>query len=367
MKVYYNYLPNEFSDVSKIFDEWKALINSTDFTLGRYVEMFENKFKNFLGVKHCISTNNGTDALILSLKSLGVGPGHEVITVTNTFYATVGAIVAVGATPVLIDSDDRFQINVDKISENITEKTKAIMPVHWGGASPEMESIIEIANSNNLFVIEDACMGIGASINGISPGNFGKVNAFSMHPLKSLNVMGDGGMVVTNDDEIAQWIKKYRNHGMVDRDHIDFWGVNMRLQPLQAIVASNRLDFLDETIHQRNVNAKFLDHELDKLKKFVTIPERLDGYLETFALYMGLFEKRDELKNFLIENDIEVKIHYPLPLHKQKAAKSNCILTNYYENSEIQADKLLTIPVHQYLNLEHMEFVVKKIREFYRC
>jgi len=367
MKVYYNYLPDEFSNVDKIFQKWRELIKSTDFTLGQYVEIFENKFKKFLGVKHCISTNNGTDALILALKSLGIGKGDEVITVTNTFYATVGAIVEVGATPVLIDSDDRYQIDVTKIIENINSNTKAIVPVHWGGASPDMEKIIKIAKDYNLLVVEDACMGIGASINGQKPGTFGNVNAFSMHPLKSLNVMGDGGMVVTNDDDLASWMKKFRNHGMIDRDHIDFWGVNMRLQPLQAIVATERLDYLEDTIKKRNKNAKFLDAELSKLqfKNKISIPTRPNGFVETFALYMGLFEKRDELKQHLISNNIEVKIHYPLPLHKQKAAKNNCKLANNLKNSETQADKLLTIPVHQYLNLNHMEYVVKKIKEFY--
>lgn len=179
--------------------------------------------------------------------------------------------------------------------------------------------------------------------------------------------MGDGGMVVTNDDDLASWMKKFRNHGMIDRDHIDFWGVNMRLQPLQAIVAAERLDYLEETIEKRNRNAKFLDTELSKLqlKNEISIPIRPKGFVETFALYMGLFERRDELKNFLTLNNIEVKIHYPLPLHKQRAAKENCILANDLKKSEIQADKLLTIPVHQYLNLNHMEYVVKKIKEFY--
>ena len=203
MKVYYNYLPDEFSNVENIFDKWKELIKSTDFTLGKYVDIFENKFRRFLGVKHCISTNNGTDALILALKSLGIGKGDEVITVTNTFYATVGAIVEVGATPVLIDSDDRYQIDVSKIIENINSNTKAIVPVHWGGCISRYGKNYENSKDYNLLVVEDACMGIGASINGQKPGTFGNVNAFSMHPLKSLNVMGDGGMVVTDDDELA--------------------------------------------------------------------------------------------------------------------------------------------------------------------
>ena len=366
MKVFYNYLPNEFSDVEAIIADWKKLIKSSDFTLGEFVSNFEDKFKKFLNVKHCISTNNGTDALILSLKSLGIGPGDQVITVTNTFYATVGAIVAVGATPVLIDCDNRFQIKVNDIEKAITKKTKAIIPVHWGGASPDMKSIMDISVKHNIFIIEDSCMGIGALVDGKAPGTFGNVNAFSMHPLKSLNVMGDGGMVVTDDDNLAVWMKKYRNHGMIDRDHIEFWGVNMRLQPLQAIVASHRLDQLNETIKKRNENAKYLDNNLQNISKNIIIPKRVYGNVETFALYMGLFNHRDELKSFLISKNIEVKVHYPIPLHKQKAAHDNCVCSSDFKNAEDQANKILTIPVHQFLGIEHMKYVVEKIKEFYK-
>lgn len=366
MRVEYNYLPKEFADVEAVIQDWRGLIKTTDFTLGAFVEAFEDKFKKSIGAKHCISTNNGTDALILSLKALGVGPGDEVITVTNTFYATVGAIVAVGATPVLVDCDDRFQIDCARIEEAITEKTKAVVPVHWGGASPDMERITALCRKHKLLMVEDACMGIGAFINGKAAGTFGDVNAFSCHPLKSLNAMGDGGMVVTDNDERAAWMKKYRNHGMVDRDHIEFWGVNMRLQPLQAIVLSHGLDRLSNTINLRNRNARILDEGLAGLAPNVHVPARIAGHTETFALYMALFERRDELRKHLIDKEIEVKIHYPLPLHKQEAAKKNCKFdAKRLQNAEAQADRLLTIPVHQFLTEEQMHYVVKTIRAFY--
>ena len=222
IKVPYNYLPQEFKNVENIFKDWSKLIKSSEFTLGPYIEKWETKFSKFVNSKYCISTNNGTDALILSLKALNIGPGDEVITVTNTFYATVGAIVAVGATAVLIDCDDRFQIDTTMIENAITSKTKAIIPVHWGGASPDIFKIKQIAK-NSLFIIEDACMGIGGYIKNKHAGIFGNIGAFSMHPLKSLNAMGDGGMVVTNDKKSFEWMKKYRNHGMANRDHVDFW------------------------------------------------------------------------------------------------------------------------------------------------
>ena len=368
MKIEYNYLPYEFADSAAVFKEWKKLINSSEFTLGPFVKDFEERFAAYIGGRHCISTNNGTDALILALKSLGIGPNDEVITVTNTFYATVGAIVAVGATPVLIDSDDRFQINSDLIEQNLTSKTKAVLPVHWGGGSPNIKKISEICKKHNLFMVEDACMGIGASIDKRPAGTFGHVNAFSMHPLKSLNVMGDGGMVITDDDKLASWMRKFRNHGMIDRDHIEFWGVNMRLQPLQAIVASHALDRLENSLRVRRKNASLLDQGLSYLNKKgdVQVPKRLSGYKETYALYMALFENRDNLKKHLEHNDIEVKIHYPIPIHKQKAAQSGCRFNqNELINSEIQAAKLLTLPCHQFITTKNVEYKLDKILLFY--
>ena len=317
-------------------------------------------------MKFCVATNNGTDALILCLKSLGIKKGDEVITVCNTFYATVGAIVACGAKPVFVDCDDRFQINYKKIVSKITKKTKAIIPVHWGGASPYMDEIMKISKKYKVHIIEDACMGIGAKIKNKSPGTFGIVNAFSMHPLKSLNVMGDGGMVVTNNKKIYNWIKRYRNHGMVDRDHIDFWGVNMRLQPLQAIVALEGLKKIDRVIKKRNENAKRLDSFLIDLSPNVTLPKRPKGYLETFALYMCLVKKRDELLKYLIKNKIEAKIHYPVPLNKQKAAKILKLNQKNFTVANYQANKIITLPIHQYLSKKHIEYIAQKIKNFYK-
>ena len=365
MYVPYNYLPMEFNNNNKIINDWKKLIKSTDFTLGKFVKSFEKKFSNFIGMKYCISTNNGTDALILSLKSLGVKSGDEVITVCNTFYATVGAIVACGAKPVFVDADDRYQMDVSKLNSAITKKTKVIIPVHWGGASPDIKYICKLAKKNNIHVIEDACMGIGAQIFNKKPGTFGKVNAFSMHPLKSLNVMGDGGMVATNDYKIANWMNKYRNHGMIDRDHVDFWGMNMRLQPLQAIVAMHGINKLKDVINKRNLNAKILDKSLKKLNPNILVPKRLNKYKETFALYMVLCKNRDKLLKYLIKNKIEAKIHYPIPLHLQKAAKKLGYIKGSFPKAEYQAKNLITLPVHQFLNKKQINFMIKKIKDFY--
>ena len=364
MKVPFNYLSDQFSNTSHYFKEWKKLIKSCEFTLGPYVKKFENNFAKFIGVKHCISTNNGTDALILALKSLGVKKNDEVITVCNSFYATAGAIVSCGAKPIFVDVNERFQIDNNEIKKAITKKTKVIMPVHWGGASPNMHDIMKIARKYRLKVVEDACMGIGAKIKNRKPGTFGDVNAFSMHPLKSLNVMGDGGMLVTNNVKIAKWVMKYRNHGMVDRDHISHWGVNTRLQPLQAVVANNELKNVNRIVSLRNKNAKILDKKLSKIKT-IQIPSRKKNYRETFALYMACFKQRDKLKSYLLKNGIEVKIHYPIPLHLQKAAKSLGYKKGDFPMAEKQSKELLTLPIHQYLSKKQINYIVQKVEKFY--
>ena len=190
----------------------------------------------------------------------------------------MGAVVAVGAKPVLIDCDARYQIDQQKLAA-ISPKTKAVIPVR-GAVHHQMNQIMEICEVNNLIVVEDACMGIGASINGRSPGTFGLVNAYSMHPLKSLNAMGDGGMVATADDDLAAWMRKYRNHGMVDRNHIDFWGVNLRMQPLQCVVLSHGLDRLENTIENVIETLKFWIQP--ETNKWCYVPYRLKGCLFCF-------------------------------------------------------------------------------------
>lgn len=366
MKIPFNYLPQEFNEKSthKIFNNWKKLIKTSEFTLGPFMEDFERKLSTFVKSKYCIATNNGTDALILSLKALNIKNGDEVITPANSFYATTGAIVALGATPVFCDVDNNYQILIDDMVSKITKKTKVLLPVHWGGASPDMNKIMSIARQFKLKVIEDSCMAIGGKISGKSPGTFGDIGAYSMHPLKSLNVMGDGGAVVTNNKKIYSWMKKYRNHGMINRDEIEFWGVNYRMQPLQSIVAIEGLKKLDSVISKRKKNADYLSKNLNGIKGILNIPKTKKGHRETYALYMILCENRDELMNYLLKKGIETKIHYPIPLHLQKA-----YLDKYkkvkIENVEYQAKHLLTLPVHQFLNSKHMKYMVQAIKDFY--
>ncbi len=368
MRVKYAYLSDQFApdQIEDILREVREeLIPSGEFTLGPFVEKFERKFADYIGVRHAIGTNTGTGALILGLRALGVGPGDEVISQPNTFIATIGAIIAVGARPVFVDVDDRYQIDQAKIEAAMTPRTKAILPVFWGGCCPDMAPILELADRRGVPVLEDSCPATGAQIDGKFAGTFGKVAAFSMHPLKPLNVMGDGGIVVTNDDTVADWLRLYRNHGLRTRDEVDIWGVNERTQPFQAIVARHLLDRIEGVIAARIRNARLLDEGLAPLNPFITTPARPKGHREVYQLYLASATRRADLVTFLIERGIEVKVHYPIPVHLQKCAESLGYKRGDFPVAERQADEVITLPSHQHVGPEHMAYTVACIREFY--
>jgi aminotransferase EvaB len=365
MQVKYSYLDQQFSDVEAYFEDLRKLVSSGEFTLGPFVEAFEKKFAAYIGVKHAIGTNTGTGALILSLKAVGVKPGSEVITVANTFIATVGAIVAAGARPVFVDCDERFQIDVNKIEAAITPRTAAILPVHWAGCPPEMDKVLEIAARHGIPVVEDACPAVGAKINGRSAGTFGKVNAFSMHPLKPLNVWGDGGIIVTNDDKAAEFLRLYRNHGLLDRDHVEIWGVNDRLQPFQAVVGSRVLDTVEGLVDARIRNARQFDDGLKGLEASIRPPSRPTGYREVYQLYLVTATRRNELVRYLVDHGIEAKVHYPIPIHLQNAARALGYKRGDFPVCERQADEVLTLPAHQHITKEQVEYTISIIRKFY--
>ena len=365
MQVKYSYLDQQFAEVEAHFQDLRKLVASGEFTLGPFVEAFEKKFAAYIGVKHAIGTNTGTGALILSLKAVGVRPGSEVITVANTFIATVGAIVAAGARPVFVDCDERYQVDVTKIEGAISPSTAAILPVHWGGCPAEMDKILEIADRHGIPVVEDACPAVGAKINGRFAGTFGKVNAFSMHPLKPLNVWGDGGIIVTDDDKAAEFLRLYRNHGLLDRDHVEIWGVNDRLQPFQAVVGSRVLDTIEGLIEARIRNARVFDEGLKGLESCIRPPRRPAGYREVYQLYLATAKRRDELVKFLISRGVEAKIHYPIPIHLQNAARDLGYKRGDFPVCERQAKEIVTLPAHQHISVEQIDYTVSVIREFY--
>ena len=264
--------------------------------------------------------NSGTDAIKLSLKALGIGMGDEVITAANTFVATVGAICEIGAVPVFVDCDDTFCINTDLIEEKLTEKTKAIVPVHFTGYMTNMRKLMPLVEKHNLVIVEDACQSILGAVDGKSAGTWGNAGAFSLHPLKNINVWSDGGVIVTDNYELDKKLRLLRNHGLEDRDTVTLMGCNSRLDTIQAVVGNWILPQAKEIAEQRIANAHYLDQGLENLDQ-ITIPPRPNGYRLVYHLYIVFAKYRDELLEYCIDKGIEALIHYPVPIYRQPALK----------------------------------------------
>lgn len=377
MKVEFSYLSRQFRQAGPgedpndfyadmIFKDLKEFIKSGDFTLGKKLEEFEEKFSSLIGVKHAIGVNSGTDAIILSLKALGVGPGDEVITCAETFIATAGAIAATGAKPVFVDVNDEFTIATDLIERAITKNTKAIVPVWFTGNAPDFKNILDIAKKDNIPIVEDSCCGIDADIKGKKAGSFGVSGSFSFHPLKNLNVWSDGGMVTTNSDEINRKIRLLRNHGLVGRDEIEMFGLNSRLDTLQAVVALRMFDDVKKITDKRIANARMYDSALSELKEWIDIPKRNPDVRQVFHLYMLRVKHRDELKNYLVDKGIDAKIHYPMPLPYQQCCRHLGYKKGDFPKTERDCSSIITLPSHQYLTNNELEYVVDQIKEFYK-
>ena len=366
MKVPYNYLDRQFdaAETEAILDKLRALVRTGEFTIGPPVLEFERRLGAMIGARHVIGTNTGTDALILALKALGIGPGDEVITQVNTFYATVGAIVAVGARPVFVDVDDQFAIDHTKLDAAITPRTKAVLPVWWTGLPPDLPAILDIARRRDLRVVEDACPATGGAFDGRPAGSWGDTAGFSMHPLKPLHVWGDGGAVTTSDDRAGEWLRLYRNHGMTGRDEVVMWGINQRLQTVQAVVANHVLDRVNPWVDRRIEIATRIDAGLRDVGE-VIVPPRPANRRNAFQLYMVRAQRRPALLKYLAEQGVEAKVHYPIPLHLQPAAKDLGYARGDFPVAEAQADDIVTLPGHQYLTNSEVDYMIDHVRRFY--
>jgi len=366
MKICYSYLEQQFADIEPYLDDIRTLVKTGDFTLGKALTEFEVRFAKLLSLPYAVGVGTGTDALMLSLKILGVGPGDEVITVPNTFVATVGAIAMTGAKPVFVDNNEEYTIDVTKIEEAITPHTKAILPVHLTGCPADMPAIWEIAESRRLMIVEDAAQAILASIDGKSVGSWGATAGFSLHPLKNLNIWGDGGIIVMRSEELRDKLRLYRNHGMATRDEIAFWSHNCRLDTLQAVVANRLLSQVHAITDQRIANARRYDQAFSDLEENVRIPPRRPNVKQVFHTYVIRVKDRDRLYLYLNEHGVEAKIHYPIPLHLQKAAAGLGYKKGDFPICEEDCRTILTLPVHQHLRSNEIEYVIDCVRRFYR-
>ena len=366
LKINHSYLVEQFADYSNIFKEVEKVVKKGDYTLGSEVDKCEKSFAKRTGAKFAISVGNGTDALLLALKALDIGSGDEVITVPYTFIATVGSIVTAGAKPVFVDT--KFDYNMDEtlVEKAITKKTKAIMPVHWAGRPCEMDKIYSIAKKYKLHVVQDSAHIIGAKFKNKHLVNFGDACTYSMHPLKNLNVWGDGGFVVTNKKQLAKKLFLLRNHGLKNRNTCQIFGYNSRLDTIQAAVANYKMkNKLDNITKKRINNARALDRLLSKNKNVETI-KRHKHLKEVFHLYHINVKKRDALQKFLIKNNIDAKVHYPTPVHLQPAAKFLKYKKGDFPVSEKLAKTSLSLPVHEFIGKREINHMASKIDKFYK-
>ena len=365
MRIPFSYLGQQFADVDEYLEDIRALVGRSDFTLGAETTEFENRFAAYCGLPFAVGVSSGTDALIISLRLCGVRPGDEVITAANTFIATVGAIAAVGATPVLVDNEDGYTIDPAKIEAKITPRTKAIIPVHYTGNVADMPMIQDIADRHKLVVIEDAAQAIGASLDGKPVGSWGRTACFSVHPLKNINVWGDGGLILTRDEALAEALRLYRNHGLRNRDECAMFGVNSRLDTIQAVVGL-RLIGRAQTITERRIAvAVRYDAAFSDLAPAIRVPGRRAGVRHAFHLYMLRVERRDELITHLHECGIEALIHYPIPIHLQEAARDLGYTTGDFPVAEEDAKSIITLPAHQHLDDGQILYVIEKVLEFF--
>lgn len=369
MKVPYSYLREQFKNPEPILNAFREQLSRCEFTFGPELEEFENKMADYTGSHYCLGTSSGTIALSMLLKAVGVGEGDEVVTVSQTFVATIGSITAIGARPYFVDVLDDFTMDPSLIEEAVNEKTRAIMPVHYSGCPAHMDEIMKIAERHRLPVIEDACCAISARIRGKHTGTFGSGGAFSVHPLKNLNVWGDGGFVVTHSRDVYEKILLLRNHGLKTRDEVEIFGYNARLDTIQAIVGNYLYLEIDEITDRRIENARRYD-EAFKAEEFsghITVPPRRPEARHVYHMYMVLAERRNELLSHLLENGIEAKIHYPIPMHLQQATLSQAppFGKTDLSRTEAQCRSLITFPVHQHLSNEQIEYVIGEVRKFY--
>ena len=330
---------------------------------GRAIADFEAAAARLCGVAHAVALNSGTDALVLGMAALGIGPGDEVITPPNSFVASTAAIVELGAQPVFVDVRDDQNIDPERIEAAISPRTRAIMPVHLTGRVADMTPIAEIAERHGLFIVEDAAQSVGSRYDGRMSGSFGQVGCFSTHPLKNLNACGDGGFLTTDDARIADVVRAHRNHGLVTRETVARFGRVSRMDSLQAAILGFRMGRLEDTIQRRRANAALYRERLDPDRVFIP-PER-DREFSTYHTFVIQVDRRDELQRFLADNRVGTAIHYPVPIHLQPAASDLGYHVGDLPVAERQAGRILTLPVNQTLGADDILFVADRVNDFF--
>jgi len=324
-----------------------VLLSSGQYILGSEVDALEEDLSAFHGGGEVVTLNSGTDALVFALAALGVGRGDEVITPPNSFVASTAAIVHLGARPIFVDVLDDQNIDPEKAADAVTPKTKAIMPVHLTGRMAQMNEILEVSSATGVPIVEDAAQAIGSKFDGKYAGTLGAIGCFSLHPLKNLNAIGDGGFLLTTDPDVAANIRRARNHGLVDRVTVERFGYVSRLDALKALVVRHRLRCLTQVIEKRRNNAHQYMSLLDKSKVFFPSqdPDRFDSF-HTFVVQLT---NRDHVQQKLAESAIGTSIHYPVPIHLQPASSALGYSLGDFPVAERQAGRILSLPINQFM------------------
>jgi len=346
----------------EIDDAIKKVIDDSAFIAGKYVEGFEKNFASYCGAKHCIGVSSGTNALLLSYLALGIKSGDEVIAIPSTFIATTGPLGLIGAKPVFVDIDPQtYLINPDEIVSKITPRTKAIAVVHLFGQPDDMGKIMEIAKKYNLKVVEDCAHAHGAEFEGKKVGTFGDMGAYSFNPGKNLGALGDAGCVLTDNDHYADILRKLRDQGRVTKHEHEFEGLNARMNGIQGAVLSVKLNYLDSWVKGVRSVAEAYNRLLpDKVKK----PHEAENRKHVYHQYVIETNFRDELFNFLKSKGIHCSIHYPVPLHIQKAYNHLGFGEGSFPVVEKAAGRILSLPIFPEITDEEVEFVAHAVSEF---
>lgn len=344
----------------------ERVLDHGKFVLGDEVERFERALAELCGVKHAVGLNSGTDALILSLRALGVGPGDEVITAANSFVASASCAGVLGAKPVLVDVRDDYNIDPAAIERAITGRTKAIVPVHLTGRPADMKAIMALAGKHGLAVVEDCAQAIIAERDGRRVGSFGAAGCFSLHPLKTLNACGDGGALVTDDAALADKVRLLRNLGLQSRENCVAWSSNSRLDTMQAAMLLVKLEHLEAWTAARRENAAFYRKALAGISG-LAVPEDAPGEKAVYHTFIVMADRRDELKVYLAERGIDTAIHYPRAIHEQEVAAPLGYGAGSFPNAERQARRILSLPVYPELTSAQLSWVAESVRAFYKA
>ena len=342
----------------------EEVLDHGQFVNGEETTAFEKAFTQLCEVQFAVGVNSGTDGLILALHALGVGFGDEVITSPNSFVASSSCISWVGARPVFVDVKEDYNMDPTQIEDKITPRTKAILPIHLTGRPAEMQMILEIAERHNLYVIEDCSQAVSAEYYSKCVGSFGTIGVFSLHPLKTLNACGDSGIITTDDVDIYEELLLLRNHGLRSRDNCMTWGFNSRLDSVQAAILLIKMDYLDLWTNKRISNAKYYQKELSEVDA-IKLPKDKPYEKAVYHTFIIEMDNRDALRSYLLEHGIETSVHYPVPIHLQAAAKDLGYKRGDFPVTEKQSERILSLPVHQNLQDDDLDHVVKTIKAFY--